>query len=123
MTRTLILIALGGGAGSALRYLTAVLTDRYFHGTFPLATFAVNVAGCFLIGWLAGMLGRYPYQADLKALFITGFCGGYTTFSAFSAENVHLFQSGHSLTAIAYIAASILAGLLAVWAGMAAAKI
>jgi Integral membrane protein possibly involved in chromosome condensation len=58
-------------------------------------------------------------SSDLKLLLITGFCGGYTTFSAFAVENLALFQSQQSFTAILYIAASILIGLLAVWGGMA----
>jgi CrcB protein len=122
MIRTLVLIGLGGGAGSVLRYLTSVLTGKYFHGAFPLATCIVNIAGCFAIGWLAGTLGRQSDHPDLYALFITGFCGGYTTFSTFSAENLHLFQSGNSPTAFIYIAASIFAGLLAVWLGMQVSK-
>jgi CrcB protein len=122
MIRTLVLIGLGGGFGSILRYLTSVLTGRYFHGSFPLATFIVNIAGCFLIGWLTATLSRQSANPDLKFLFITGFCGGYTTFSTFSAENLQLLQSGHSWTAILYIAASILAGLLAVWLGLLISK-
>ncbi|MDR1602703.1 MAG: fluoride efflux transporter CrcB [Tannerella sp.] len=123
MIRTLILIGLGGGAGSILRYLTSVLTNKYFHGAFPLATCIVNIAGCFVIGWLVGMLGRQSNHPDLNALFITGFCGGYTTFSTFSAENLHLFQSGNNSTAFFYIAVSILAGLFAVWLGWQVSKI
>jgi CrcB protein len=106
-----------------LRYLTSVLTNRYVHGAFPLGTYIVNIAGCFIIGWLAGMLGRHSGHTDLHALFITGFCGGYTTFSAFSAENLRLLQSGNGQTAVVYILASILAGLFAVWLGMQVSKL
>ncbi|MDR1407689.1 MAG: fluoride efflux transporter CrcB [Tannerella sp.] len=122
MIRTLLLIGFGGGAGSILRYLTSVVTNKYFHGAFPLGTFIVNVAGCFVIGWLAGLFGRQPGYSDLRALFITGFCGGYTTFSTFSAENAQLFQSGNGSLAVVYIIASVLAGLAAVWVGMQAGR-
>ncbi|MDR3268505.1 MAG: fluoride efflux transporter CrcB [Tannerella sp.] len=123
MIRTLLFIGLGGGAGSIFRYLTSVVVTRYFQSVFPLAIFIVNVSGCFLIGLFLGLSERHPFaNSDLKWLFITGFCGGYTTFSTFSAENVGLVQSGHYLTAALYAAASVLAGLGAVWIGLILAK-
>jgi CrcB protein len=119
----MILAGLGGGAGSVLRYLTSVIITRYFQTVFPLAIFTVNVSGCFLIGILIGLSERLPFMnPELRFLFITGFCGGYTTFSTFSAENVSLFQSGHGLTALLYIAASVSAGMGAVWLGLTLAK-
>jgi CrcB protein len=123
MMRALLLAGLGGGAGSIFRYLTSVVVTRYFQGVFPLAIFVVNVSGCLMIGLFLGWLERLPFASpDLKLLFVTGFCGGYTTFSTFAAENVDLIQSGHSLTALLYIAASVLAGLAAVWLGFMLAK-
>jgi CrcB protein len=124
MIRALLLVGLGGGAGSIFRYLASVVVARYFQGVFPLAVFTVNVSGCFMIGLFLGLLERQLFtNPDLKLLFVTGFCGGYTTFSAFSAENVDLIQSGHCLTAFLYIAASILAGMAAVWLGFMLAKL
>jgi CrcB protein len=120
----MILVGLGGGTGSVLRYLLSVVITRYFRTVFPLAIFTVNVSGCFLIGILLGLLERSPFMnPELRFLFITGFCGGYTTFSTFSAENVGLFQSGHWLTALLYIAASVSAGMGAVWIGLTLAKL
>jgi CrcB protein len=114
---------MGGGAGSIFRYLTSVVATRYFQGIFPLGVFIVNVSGCFLIGLCLGFFERQPpVNPDLKRLFITGFCGGYTTFSSFSAENVDLIQSGHVPTALLYTAASVLLGMGAVWLGLAVAK-
>ncbi|MDR3261439.1 MAG: fluoride efflux transporter CrcB [Tannerella sp.] len=124
MIRAMILVGLGGGTGSVLRYLLSVVITRYFRTVFPLAIFTVNVSGCFLIGILLGLLERSPFMnPELRFLFITGFCGGYTTFSTFSAENVGLFQSGHWLTALLYIAASVSAGMGAVWIGLTLAKL
>lgn len=124
MMRALLLVGFGGGAGSIFRYLTSVIVARYFQGIFPLAIFIVNVSGCFMIGLFLGLLERQLFaHPDLKLLFVTGFCGGYTTFSTFSAENVDLIQSGHYLTALLYIAASVLTGMAAVWLGFMLAKL
>jgi len=123
MTRTIILVGLGGGLGSIFRYLTSVVVTKYFQTTFPLATFTVNILGCLIIGILFGLFERQQLtNPDLKFLFITGFCGGYTTFSAFASENINLFQSGNSLTAFVYIATSIIISLFAVWLGLTLTK-
>ena len=119
MLRTILLVGIGGGIGSALRYLTAVLTNKFFANTFPLATFLTNIIGCFLIGILMGYLVRNQLaDSNLKWFLVTGFCGGYTTFSAFGYENVNLFQTQNPALAFAYIAASIAIGLFAVWLGL-----
>lgn len=77
-----------------------------------------------MIGLFLGLLERQLFaNPDLKLLFVTGFCGGYTTFSTFSSENVHLIQSGHYLTAFLYIAASVFMGMAAVWLGFTLAKL
>ena len=123
MMRAIILVGIGGGIGSIFRYLTSVFVGKYFQTVFPLATFITNILGCLIIGLLFGVFERYQMtNPDLKYLFVTGFCGGYTTFSTFAAENINFFQSDNSLTAFAYIAASVIVGLLAVWAGVALIK-
>ena len=118
MLRALLLVGFGGGVGSIFRYLTSIVTTKYLQTSFPWATFGVNITGCLIIGLLAGLLSRQLLSDNLKFLLITGFCGGFTTFSAFSAENVSLFQSGNAPTALLYIAASISFGLAAVWLGL-----
>lgn len=123
MIKTILLITLGGGIGSAMRYLTSVGVNKYFPAIFPWATLTVNVIGCLIIGIVLGFCEqRQLIGSDLKNFLVAGFCGGYTTFSAFASENLHLFQSGNSLTAFLYIAVSVLAGLLAVWLGFSLAK-
>ena len=119
MTKAILLVGLGGGVGSILRYLTSVVAIKYFQSNFPLGTFVVNILGCLIIGILIGLFDKQQLpNPDLRLLFITGFCGGFTTFSAFAAENINLFQSGHSLAALLYIGASIFVSLFFVWLGM-----
>lgn len=124
MFRSIILVGLGGGIGCILRYLTSVAVSRYFQGAFPLATFFANMVGCVLIGLLIGLLSRLPESApsDLRLLLITGFCGGYTTFSAFAAENIRLLQTGQTATALLYIFSSVAVSLFAVWIGLSLAQ-
>ncbi|HLS38419.1 MAG TPA: fluoride efflux transporter CrcB [Sphingobacterium bovisgrunnientis] len=124
MIKAIIMVGLGGALGSILRYLTAVLLNKHFQSAFPLATFAVNILGCLIIGVLLGLFERqYLTSPDFKLLLITGFCGGYTTFSAFSAENIQLLESGQTLTAFLYIGASIFIGLFALWLGLSIVKL
>jgi CrcB protein len=123
MIRTLLLIAFGGGIGSVLRYLTSVLVQKYYASVFPLATLITNVLGCFIIGLLMGVFEKNQVvTSDLKWLFVTGFCGGYTTFSTFGYENISLFQNNNSVLAFLYIGGSIFMGLFAVWLGLILTK-
>lgn len=117
--RTILLIAIGGGLGSVFRYLTTVFMNRYSQLFFPYATFTANVLGCFLIGLILGLLEKNNVtNPDLKFFLVTGFCGGYTTFSTFSNENVSLMQANQIGIAFLYIALSVIVGLAATWGGL-----
>ena len=124
MIKNIILVGLGGGIGSIFRYLASLCVNKYHTSSFPLATFLVNITGCLVIGLLIGLSVRHNvFDKEMKALLITGFCGGYTTFSTFSSENLTLLQSNNYLTLISYVLASVIIGILAVWAGYELSKI
>jgi fluoride exporter len=119
MFRTILLIALGGGIGSVFRYFTTVIVQKYYATVFPLATFIANILGCLLIGVILGLLEKNQLSnSNLKWFLITGFCGGYTTFSTFGFENIALLQSNNTALMFLYIASSIIIGLFAVWLGL-----
>lgn len=115
-------IAFGGATGSVLRYLAGGSVQRMGGAAFPLGTLAVNITGCFLIGALSQHFMNTQTHPHLRGALITGFCGGYTTFSAFSLETVGLIEGGEYGKAAAYIVLSVTVSILATFAGMAAAR-
>ena len=119
MIRPILLVAIGGALGSVLRYLTSEFFKKFTYNTFPIGTFTANILGCLLIGILIGSIDKSGNDnVPLKWLLVTGFCGGYTTFSTFSYENLRLFQQGNYGLALFYMGSSILLGLLAVALGL-----
>ncbi|MDO4642690.1 MAG: fluoride efflux transporter CrcB [Cardiobacteriaceae bacterium] len=113
--KILIYTFLGGGLGSICRYLTSYFINKN-GSVFPLATLLVNLGGSLLIGLLAHALGRH--HLEWRALLITGFCGGFTTFSTLSLESIQLWQTQHDTQLILYLCLSLVGGLLAAWAGL-----
>jgi len=123
MIKNILIVFIGGGAGSVFRYLTSIMTHKYFTGIFPLATFIVNVTGCLIIGIVTGLyLKNNMTNPDIRLLLVAGFCGGFTTFSAFAQENINLIQMDQLPTAILYTVSSVIAGLGFVWLGLAITK-
>lgn len=114
------LVFLGGGAGSVARYVVTKLVSDRWGTTLPFGTLGVNVIGCFLIGVIYGTLQKYSTgnQTEIKLLLATGFCGGFTTFSAFAYENNLLWQQDSNFLTLAYILGSLGLGLTATFLGM-----
>lgn len=115
----LLLIALGGAAGSVLRYLIGGRVQHFAPHGYPIGTLFVNVGGCFLIGVFLRYFMNMQTTAELRAFLIVGFCGGYTTFSTFSYETVGLIKGGEYVRAMSYASLSVILCLLATVAGMA----
>ena len=113
-----MLIALGGAAGSVLRYLVGGAIQTRSASGFPIGTMIVNISGCFLIGMLVRQFLNMQLSHELRALLIVGFCGGFTTFSTFSAETLALIEGGEYARAGTYVLLSVILCLLATLAGM-----
>ncbi|MBK7443388.1 MAG: fluoride efflux transporter CrcB [Bacteroidetes bacterium] len=118
-----LLIGLGGFLGTIARYLTGQLILRQVTPSFPYSTLIVNLFGCFLIGLIYGWFEKQHLATnDWKLMLTAGFCGGFTTFSAFSIENIQLLRDGHFGMSILYIFSSILLGLLLTIGGITLVK-
>lgn len=119
MWRQLMAVAIGGVLGCLLRWALALMMNSYFP-TIPPGTLAANLIGCYIIGVAVAFFTAYPgFAPEWRLLLTTGFCGGLTTFSTFSAEIVVLFQSGRPIWALSGIAVHLIGSLLMTIAGMA----
>ena len=120
-----LVVGLGGLLGSLARYkLGGLILHHTGSWRFPLSTFTVNLLGCALVGILAGTAEhRHELSPAARLFLITGFCGGFTTFSAFGLETVYLFRRHETPWALANVIASVVAGLLAVWLGWKAVEL
>ncbi len=125
----LLAVFLGSGLGGVCRYVLSRLIQSSVPHTvvFPWGTFAVNIIGCFLIGLLYGIFDRCEpsglLSPHIRLLLTVGFCGGFTTFSTFINENYILFQSSGFLLLLGYVAASVVAGFILLYAGYAVTRI
>jgi crcB protein len=114
LLKQILLVGAGGAVGSIFRFLASTLIVRSEPFPFPVATFTVNMLGCFCIGLFSNLIP----SSNLRFLLITGFCGGFTTFSTFSIEVLTLIDDNQTLLALVYIVLSCIIGVLAVWLGM-----
>ncbi|MEO5799049.1 MAG: fluoride efflux transporter CrcB [Gemmatimonadales bacterium] len=113
----LVAVAVGSAIGGVARYLMTLLVQPR-DVAFPLGTLAVNILGCFLIGAIAQYsLAPGRLSPELRVLLISGFCGGFTTFSTFSFESLELIQAGAWSRALVYALASVGVGIAAVYVG------
>jgi CrcB protein len=114
--KQILLVALGGSAGSVARFLCNKFISN--SSAFPTVTLIINISGCLLIGILYGISTRQNYfTPELRLLLMTGFCGGFTTFSAFTLEGMTLIQQQRVLLFLLYFAASVVIGLAATFFG------
>lgn len=119
----LVLVGVGGAVGSICRYLVGLGALRLMGPAFPWGTLIVNLVGSFLIGVLVELIvARFAASTELRLLLVTGFLGGFTTFSSFSLDAFALYERGDVLSALAYVAASLVLSLAAVAAGVVVAR-
>lgn len=120
--RSLIYIFIGGGVGSVFRYLIQLAINQSVITKLPLGTFVVNIIGCFLIGAFYSLSGRLNLSNEIRLLLTVGFCGGFTTFSTFSTENLNLLRENLYGTFFLYTFLSVAVGIVSVFAGIWAVK-
>jgi len=124
MIRMALAVVAGGVVGTLIRFGVATWISAQWPRHFYLATLAVNLLGCLLIGYLyAFFLARPDISPELRGGLIIGFLGALTTFSSFSLDGLRLLESGQFATAFGYIGVSVLGGLLAAWAGLTLARL
>jgi fluoride exporter len=119
----LFLVGAGGMLGSIARYATAYSVDKKLNTLIPFGTLTVNIAGSFVIGMVYAWASRKTGESEsIRLLVGTGFCGGFTTFSAFALENVNLFDQKAFAPSLLYIGLTLIIGFVAVACGSAIGK-
>ena len=123
MIKNFLIVGLGGAAGSMLRYAVQRFFQVQSASPFPTGTLLVNIAGCFIIGILWSMVSRtLTWNEEMKLLLMTGFCGGFTTFSAFTLESIGLLKENKAVLFLIYLTASVVGGFIATFIGIRIAK-
>jgi CrcB protein len=115
----ILLVGIGGALGSISRYLLGTWIQSLSRSIdFPFGTLAVNLIGCFVIGFLAELAeARGAFTPESRAFMFIGILGGFTTFSSFGNDTMNLFRDGQTLNAVANVSANVVFGLLLVWLG------
>jgi CrcB protein len=124
MIKLLFIIGTGSFIGGVSRYLSSRFIQNTIISAFPFGTFAVNLFGCFLIGLIYGMAERGNISSSEWRMFLTvGFCGGFTTFSTFTSENLVLLKDGNFFHFALYTSLSVFLGLTSTYFGQLCTKI
>lgn len=118
MIKNILLVGFGGFIGSVARYFVSRLNLQLYFYSIPVGTLTVNVLGSFIIGFLTGIAAKSVIlNHDLRLLLMVGLCGGFTTFSSFTSENLVLLLNGQILQMVIYTSLSIILGFAAVYLG------
>lgn len=122
--KNIIFIGIGGFLGSISRFLISKFIHNFINSTFPYGTLVVNLLGCFILGIITGFLDEdIIFPDNIKLMLITGFCGGFTTFSTFINENFMMMRDGEYLLFSAYIMLSIISGFMSLFLGKIVSKL
>jgi fluoride exporter len=118
--RVWLLIFLGGGVGSMVRFAVSLFLTNRFGTGFPYGTLSVNICGSFMLGIIIALCGERVnvLSEEWRFLLAVGFCGGFTTFSTLSLELFTMLQSGRVLPALVYIGVSLVCGIASIGAGL-----
>lgn len=116
--KTILFIFLGGGLGSVSRYVLSGWIARLYQQSFPWGTLIVNILACFLAGLAVGWIGQGIKDSPARLFLVTGFCGGFSTFSAFTLDSAELFNGHLTGQMAAYIAMSFAFCLTATFLGL-----
>jgi len=123
MIQTLAFIGVGGALGAMLRYVVVLASSRVFGVGFPYGTMTVNIVGSIIMGMVvAHTMHEASLSDEMRALIITGFLGGFTTFSAFSLDVVSLFERGDNMAVVGYIMGSIILSVVGLMLGMSVVR-
>ncbi|MDX1933014.1 MAG: fluoride efflux transporter CrcB [Capsulimonadales bacterium] len=119
-----LIVGLGGFLGANARFYVGNWVAQRWGNALPYGTFVVNIAGCFVLGLFATLAVRFAWREEWRMLVAVGFVGGFTTFSTFEYETLQLILEGrHGWAAFAYVLGSVVAGLLAAFLGVCAARL
>lgn len=116
--QNLLFIGIGGFIGSISRYACSYYLNRWLHSLYPWGTFAVNITGCFILGFILGLTEHNQVSERWRFFLAAGFCGSFTTFSTFAAEGIGLYEKDLTFLSFIYLAGSVVTGVLMAWVGI-----